>query len=211
MLTQPWRVSRRGAAAITTKECIRRALPCVSIYMEDETIGLVGAPHRSALGAVKADPSLADLYREHQLDLVRLAWLVTGDLSAAEDIVQDVFERMHRRWARLRDRSRALPYARAAVMNGCRSAFRRSAMARSKEILAHASPVPDPAAACDDSALVMAALRRLPRRQLEVLVLRYFLDLDAAEIAETLRIGTPTVRSTTSRALASLATALRED
>jgi RNA polymerase sigma-70 factor (sigma-E family) len=179
--------------------------------MEDETISLAGAPRGSPLGAIEADPSLAELYRKHQLELVRLAWLMTGDLAAAEDIVQDVFERMHRRWARLHDRSSTFPYARAAVINGCRSAFRRSAMARSKEILAADRFAPDPAATCDDSALVMAALRRLPRRQLEVLVLRYYLDLDAAEIAKALRIGTPTVRSTTSRALASLATALRED
>jgi DNA-directed RNA polymerase specialized sigma24 family protein len=77
-------------------------------------------------------------------------------------------------------------------------------MARSKEILAEDRSVPDPAAACDGSALVLAALRRLPRRQLEVLVLRYYLDLDAAEIARTLRIGAPTVRPLSPRSSLSI-------
>jgi RNA polymerase sigma factor (sigma-70 family) len=56
-----------------------------------------------------------------------------------------------------------------------------------------------------------AALRRLPRRQREVLVLRYYLDLDPAEISQTLRIGASAARSTISRALATLARELQED
>jgi RNA polymerase sigma factor (sigma-70 family) len=56
-----------------------------------------------------------------------------------------------------------------------------------------------------------AALRLLPRRQREVLVLRYYLDLDVAEIAGTLRITPSAVRATSTRGLAALARALRED
>ena len=59
-----------------------------------------------------------------------------------------------------------------------------------------------------DESEMMTALRRLPRRQREVLVLRYYADLDVAEIATTLRIGASTVRSTISRGLASLSRAL---
>jgi hypothetical protein len=59
-----------------------------------------------------------------------------------------------------------------------------------------------------DESEMMTALRSLPRRQREVLALRYYADLDVAEIAATLRIGASTVRSTISRGLASLARAL---
>jgi RNA polymerase sigma factor (sigma-70 family) len=58
---------------------------------------------------------------------------------------------------------------------------------------------------------VAAALRLLPRRQREVLVLRYYLDLDVAEIADVLRISPSAVRATNTRGLAALARALQED
>jgi RNA polymerase sigma-70 factor (sigma-E family) len=181
--------------------------------VDNETISLPSGHSRRRPGTSDADLSVSELFHRHQVELVRLALLMTGDLPAAEDIVQDVFERMHRRWASLRDQSNVLPYARAAVLNGCRSAYRRSAVARSKQprLIADAHRLTDPASAYDDRAELMAALRSLPRRQREVLVLRYYLDLDSAEIATTLRIGTAAVRSTTSRGLAGLASALREE
>ena len=70
---------------------------------------------------------------------------------------------------------------------------------------------PDAMSAADDRGRLAAALRLLPRRQREVLVLRYYLDLDVAEIAATLRITPSAVRSTNTRGLAALARALRED
>jgi RNA polymerase sigma factor (sigma-70 family) len=70
---------------------------------------------------------------------------------------------------------------------------------------------PDAASAADDRGEMAAALRRLPHRQCEVLVLRYYLDLDIAEIAGTLRISPSAVRATTTRGLAALARALGED
>jgi RNA polymerase sigma factor (sigma-70 family) len=62
-----------------------------------------------------------------------------------------------------------------------------------------------------DRSVVLAALRGLPRRQREVLVLRYYADLDVAEVAGTLGITPSAVRSTTTRGLAALARVLRED
>jgi DNA-directed RNA polymerase specialized sigma24 family protein len=66
------------------------------------------------------------LFREHHLELVRLAVLITGDLATAEDVVQDAFERLHRGWHRLREPGSGLAYARTSVVNGCRMAHRRS-------------------------------------------------------------------------------------
>jgi Sigma-70 region 2 len=67
---------------------------------------------------------LADLYRTHALGLVRLALLLVGDQGTAEDVVQDVFARLHSGGAKLRDPDKAVPYLRTSVLNGCRSVLR---------------------------------------------------------------------------------------
>jgi RNA polymerase sigma-70 factor (sigma-E family) len=155
----------------------------------------------------EADRAVAALFREHHVELVRLALLMVGDLATAEDVVQDAFEHLHRRWRRLREPAAGLAYARSSVLNGCRSVHRRTAVAR-KHAPRLAGPVqhsPDTATVLADHGEVLAALRGLSRRQREVLVLRFYADLDAAEIAATLRISASTVRSTTSRGLAELA------
>jgi RNA polymerase sigma-70 factor (sigma-E family) len=166
------------------------------------------------MAAVMADDAAAvtDLFREHHLELVRLAVVMVGDLATAEDVVQDAFERLHRGWRGLRQPSSGLAYVRSSVLNGCRSVHRRAAVARKH---APQLAVPDATAAdtavADDRGEMAAALRLLPRRQREVLVLRYYLDLDVAEIAETLGISPSAVRSTNTRGLAALAEELGED
>jgi RNA polymerase sigma-70 factor (sigma-E family) len=166
------------------------------------------------MAGVMADgaEAVTDLFREHQLELVRLAVVMVGDLATAEDVVQDAFERLHRGWRGLRQPSSGLAYVRSSVLNGCRSVHRRAAVAR-KHVPQLAVPDATAAdtAAADDRGEMTAALRSLPRRQREVLVLRYYLDLDVAEIAETLGISPSAVRSTNTRGLAALARALGED
>ena len=139
---------------------------------------------------------------------------MVGDLATAEDIVQDVFERLHRRWHGLREPSRGLAYARASVLNSCRSAHRRAAVARKyapRLAIPGDGTDPDTASAMGDRGELRAALRLLPRRQREVLVLRYYADLSVADVAATLRIAPSGVRACTSRGLAALARTLRED
>lgn len=165
-------------------------------------------------GVTAAAQTVTELFREHHLELVHLAVVMVGDLATAEDIVQDVFERLHRRWHGLREPSRALAYARLSVLNSCRSVHRRAAVAR-KYAPRLAPPRdatdPDAASAIGDRGELAAALRLLPRRQREVLVLRYYADLSVAEIAEALRIAPSAVRACNSRGLAALASALREE
>lgn len=86
-------------------------------------IGETGEQGRHATVAV------TDLYREHHLELLALALFMTGDLPTAEDVVQDSFERLHRGWHRLREPSNGLAYIRSSVLNGCRSVYRRAAVA----------------------------------------------------------------------------------
>src|ERR1700727_2235720 len=84
---------------------------------------------------VSVDPAgyVTELFRAHHLELVRLAVLIVGDLATAEDVVQDAFEQLHRRWRTLRRQSSALDYARSAVLNGSRSVLRRRSVARPHE------------------------------------------------------------------------------
>ena len=84
-------------------------------------------------GASLDSAAIAALFRDHHAELVRLALLMVGDLPSAEDVVQDVYASLHRR-SRAQGRAQIveapLPYVRAAVLNGCRSALRRRGVAR---------------------------------------------------------------------------------
>jgi RNA polymerase sigma-70 factor (sigma-E family) len=156
------------------------------------------------------------LFREHHAELVRLAVLMTGDRGSAEDIVQDVFARLCAK-DHLPEPAGALAYVRAAVLNGCRSALRRRAVARrfggARDVAA--GDVAQPSAEheallAEDRRQVLAALAGLPRRRREVLVLRYWLGLPEAEIAAVLGISPGTVKSTAARGIAALARELGE-
>jgi RNA polymerase sigma-70 factor (sigma-E family) len=157
-----------------------------------------------------ADAAIAALYRGHALGLMRLALLTVGDQATAEDVVQDAFLGLHRRWAHLRDDAKALTYVRSAVLNNCRSVLRRRRVPLRGR---HEPPVWSAEAAAivgEERREVMLALRRLPARQREALVLRYFCDLSEEEIAQVMRISRGTVKSTSSRAIAALGRILEE-
>jgi RNA polymerase sigma-70 factor (sigma-E family) len=166
------------------------------------------------------DPVVAitALYNAHALTLVRLAHVMLGDRGQAEDVVQEAFYGLYRRWAHLADPGKALLYVRSAVLNGCRTALRP---ARRREVAAgmptgllrgsSADGSGEAAAlASERRRAVLAALRALPRRQREVLVLRFYLGMTEAQIAAQLGIGQSTVRSTAHRAFAALSTVLEE-
>jgi RNA polymerase sigma-70 factor (sigma-E family) len=149
------------------------------------------------------------LYRSHMLGLVRLALLLVGDGTTAEDVVQDAFLGLYRGWSRVRDPDRALGYLRTSVINGCRSVqrARRTAWLRAQRDQQHEPPVWSAEAAAlagEDRREVLTAVARLPRRQREVLALRYYAELGDSEIASVLRVSRGTVSSTASRALAAL-------
>jgi RNA polymerase sigma-70 factor (sigma-E family) len=153
------------------------------------------------------------LYQAHALGLVRLAVLMVGDQPTAEDVVQEAFLGLYRRWPALKDPERALAYARSSVLNGCRMAL-RARFRRDKIRLT----VPDDIESAEATALlgeasreVIAALRRLPARQREAVVLRYYLDMTEIQAAQAMRVSRGTVKSATSRGLAALARLLKEE
>jgi RNA polymerase sigma factor (sigma-70 family) len=145
-----------------------------------------------------ADPAryVTELFRAHHLELVRLAVLIVGDLATAEDVVQDAFEQLHRRWRTLRKQSSALDYARSAVLNGSRSVLRRRSVARRHEaqVVAPKRPDADAAILFEQRTELIEAFRALPARQREVLALRYYVDMSVAEAAATLHISEGAVR-----------------
>ena len=77
--------------------------------------------------AAGAEGQVTALYQAHATGLVRLAMLMLGDQGAAEDVVQDAFLGLFRRWGALNDPERALAYVRSSVFNGCRIVLRKRA------------------------------------------------------------------------------------
>lgn len=171
-----------------------------------------GPEPRPAGAVLDADTALRVLYAAHWRQLVRLASLLLGSTSAAEEVVQDAFVAVYHRWHRLEDPSAAGAYLRASVVNGCRSAHRHRQVEERHRPPAPPEPAgPDERAAQSaDDAAVMAALRRLPDRQQEVLVLRYYLDASEGEIAELVGISRGSVKTHAHRGIAALRSALAD-
>jgi RNA polymerase sigma-70 factor (sigma-E family) len=156
-----------------------------------------------------------ELYRAHGLSLERVALLLMGDQATAEDVVQEAFLGLYRSWQRGREPDDVLAYLRTTVLNAARTALRRRA--RQQAMMRATQPRPPvwsaeaEVMADEDGRAVLAAVARLPRRQREVLALRYLLDLSEKEIAAMLGISRGTVASATSRGLAALALKLKEE
>lgn len=155
----------------------------------------------------------ANFVHRASADLFRTGYLMTGDAVSSEDLVQETFLRLARRWGRVSSMEHPLAYARRVLINLVLDRAPR----RSRELEELAPDVADPAAeladesaacalrAVEDLDVFRVALARLAPRQRAVLVLRYWVDLSEAEIAEILGCPAGTVKSTASRATKRLA------
>jgi RNA polymerase sigma-70 factor (sigma-E family) len=194
--------SPHGTAAVDTAGAPPAARPPVSIAVAGPEIST------AAEGAVTA------LYEAHALGMIRLAHIMLGDRQSAEDVVQEAFCGLYRRWAHLSDQGSAVHYVRSAVLNHCRSVLRRRTTSQAPREM---TGRPGAERSAESAVLtreerdeIMRAVRRLPPRQREALVLRFYLDLSAEETATTMGISPSSVRSATHRALASLGRMLQE-
>jgi RNA polymerase sigma-70 factor (sigma-E family) len=137
---------------------------------------------------------------------LRLATALTGDQASAEDIVQEVMLRAHRRWATISQLDRPDSYVRTMIVNEFISTRRRTwrliPSGRATDL--DTEVMPDHAAKLADRAALIAELGKLPRRQRAVLVLRYYEGLSDQSIAELLGTSPVTVRGYAFRALAKL-------
>jgi RNA polymerase sigma-70 factor (sigma-E family) len=174
---------------------------------------LAEAVHAPAGRAWDASDVVTEIYTTHYNQLVRLAVMLVHDLQTAEEVVQDAFEAMHLAWRRLRDTEKALSYLRQAIVNRSRSVLRHR-----KVVEMHApKPAPDEQSA-EHAAMtlierseVTTALRSLPVRQREAVVLRYYGDFSEADIAKAMGISRGAVKSHTARAMAALKTILERE
>lgn len=136
--------------------------------------------------------------------LAGLARLLTADADAAEDLLQVVLLRAWRSWRRVRQAESPEAYIRKIMVNAAVSGWRRRWRAESPADPLPELPSEDQYRAVADRDYLVRAVRALPPRQQAAVVLRYFSDLDDAEIADALGCSVSTVRSQISRALASL-------
>jgi RNA polymerase sigma factor (sigma-70 family) len=150
---------------------------------------------------VVADPAVTfeAFFASRHESAVRGAFLLTFSETAAEDIVQDAFGQLLRRWEVIR---RPDAYLWRAITNGARSWGRRERRIGPAEpvTLAHVD---------EDAVAVRQALADLPRPQREALVMRYFLALREREIADAMGCPPGTVKSHIHRGLAALKERLR--
>jgi RNA polymerase sigma-70 factor (sigma-E family) len=167
---------------------------------------LVDAPLESVSGEWDAARAVTAIYTTHYRSLVRLAVLLVRDVATAEEVVQDSFIAMHGAWRRLRDTDKALSYLRQSVVNRSRSVLRH------RMVVDKNAPKPAPdmpsaeqgAISLLERSAVIAALRTLPPRQREALVLKYYGDLSEAQIATAMGISRGAVKSHTARGVAAL-------
>jgi RNA polymerase sigma-70 factor (sigma-E family) len=149
--------------------------------------------------------SLAELYERSAPGAIRLAYLLTGDRSVAEDITQDAFVRVSGRLAHLREGGAFDAYLRRAVVNLSKNHFRRRAVERAfLERTRPATVTPGHEQSLVDREATMAALARLPQRQRAAIVLRFYEDLSEDTIAQILRCRNGTVRSLVTRGVQAL-------
>ncbi len=137
--------------------------------------------------------------------LLRTAYLLTGDVHAAEDLVQTALAKLYLAWDRVADAPSVDAYARKILVNEHTSTWRR--LWRHREVVTdtsgHDLPVPGKEYDGVPDAL-WTAVRALPERQRAVVVLRYYEQLSERETAESLGISVGTVKSQASRALGTL-------
>ena len=212
---RPEAVHLQGPAAL------RAAIADSSADVAAVGIGGPVVPRRTAQGSIgggklaagadwDAARAVNAIYITHYRPLVRLAVLLVRDVATAEEVVQDSFIAMHGAWRRLRDTEKALSYLRQSVVNKSRSVLRH------RMVVDKNAPKPAPdmpsaeqgAMSLLERSAVIAALRTLPPRQREALVLKYYADLSEAQIATAMGISRGAVKSHTARGVAALRVAL---
>ena len=156
---------------------------------------------------------VTEIYDGEYKSLVRLAVLLVHDVPTAEEVVQDAFEAMHTALRRLRDSEKALSYLRQAVVNKSRSVLRhRTVVDKNAPKPAPDEPSAEHAAmALIERTAVVAALRALPERQREAIVLRYYADFSEADIAAAMGISRGAVKSHTARGMTALRSILEQE
>jgi RNA polymerase sigma-70 factor (ECF subfamily) len=171
---------------------------------------LIAKAKRGNVGAFE------ELVRMHQRSAVRVAYLVSGDVDAAEDVAQEAFVKAYRALSRFRQGLPFRPWLLRIVRNEALNQRRRRGRQERLSLRLSADPVSGGAAQSPEATVVagithevvLAAVERLPERARQVVELRYLAGLSEEETATTLGVPVGTVKSRTSRALRALERAL---
>lgn len=161
--------------------------------------------------AREASQSFDQLYQSQWWPMMRLATGLVDQASVAEDVVQDAFAALYRKWDGIREPGAAVGYLRTSVVNGSRSVLRRRMTSRKYLRVGGPETVEGADAGVVLSAeyqIVRSALATLPDRQREVLTLRYLAELADEDIATATGLSLGGVRSASSRGLAALRSVL---
>lgn len=193
-----------GAAGRTSKNgtYLSPAMGPLATVLVSQVVMMGGAEG----GQVHEQPrGFAEFVAARSAALVRTAWLLTGDESTAQDLVQTALAKTWTRWQRIERQEAPEAYVRRVMLTTYLTSRRRRWHG---EVALGAVPdlpsVSDPFAEADMRSVVAAAMRELPRRQRAVLVLRYFDDLTEPQAARVLGCSVGTVKSQSSKALARL-------
>jgi RNA polymerase sigma-70 factor (sigma-E family) len=177
------------------------------------------------LGRGRTQTEFERFVASHGMQLLRTGYLVTWDMSEAEDLVQECLLRVAKRWPKVRAMAHPDSYATRILVNLTLDGAKRRGRRRSElgasdgsppDTLTDARPAAMPTPPAGEAGTVeiraelFEALGALPQRQRLTLVLRYFADLSEAQTAEALGCSLGTVKSTTSRALERLREAMAD-
>ncbi len=151
--------------------------------------------------------------------LLRTAYLMAGNLAEAEDLVQEALLRVARRWPRVRAMEHPAAYTRQILVNVALDGAAQRARRTGELAAADSAGIQDLADSraqrdlheVDTQQELLGVLATMTARQRAVIVLRYWEDLPEAEVAEILGCSAGTVKSTASRGLARLRSAIRDD
>lgn len=195
---------------VTRQTNVTEALTASALLPEVVIAPGAFSPQARPAAVWDAAEAVTELYTTHYNQLVRIAVVLVHDVQTAEEVVQEAFESMHLAWRRLRNKEKALAYLKQTIVNRSRSVLRHR-----RVVEMHApKPAPDEQSA-EHAALtliersaVTSALRALPARQREAIVLRYYGGFSEADIAKAMGISKGAVKSHTARAMAALKVAL---
>ena len=151
------------------------------------------------------DAEFREFVEARYMELLRVAYLLTGSQHEAEDLLQSSLVKVMRRWHRIDD---PMAYLRRTMVNQNISTWRRFKL---REVVTETLPERterDPAEAIAQRQSLHAALRALPPRMRAVVVLRYVADLSEADVAAMLGCSTGSVKALASRGLARLREAI---
>jgi RNA polymerase sigma-70 factor (sigma-E family) len=150
------------------------------------------------------DPAFREYVRARGRALLRTAYLLTGNLADAEDLVQSALAKTYLAWNRIEDRGAVDSYVRRAMINTQISWWRRRRLEEFPTDEIPDQAVTDFPAGSDLGDSLQRAIDRLPQRMRAAVMLRYYEDMTEAEVAEVLGVSVGTVKSTISRAVAKL-------